>query len=258
MTKYIYKLSLLLFVTVFFSACTEEEGTMPNSSNELQLTLYSYKVDGKYNPDNDTRIRVAASIGVKEAYYLAEKTEKVEEFIKNKGKKAYIDYVISKGAKISDFPNDRTNDIYVTGLIGSNTITFVAMGNGEKELFQKVFLGYEWVDLGKGKLISSFFGQEKEVFVQKLKAGLKKDGDLYQVLNPYKEGFSLRFTVKKDNTVVFEKQETGYVHQKYGMVSFGPQLSGKKEGNKVSLVGKFTVTAGAFGEYTEIIELPNK
>lgn len=254
MKKDILKLFLILSLVVYFSSCSKDEGTAIGNDSKPMATLYSYKADPKlYNPENDAFVRVAVNNKVNECYYLAEKTIDREKQLKSLGETAYIEHVVSKGTKIGDISKHMTADFYVKDLKGDYTITVVVVGNDSKSFSSIKFIGLDWEDLGKAKYTSSFFGNTSEVSLQKLKGG-----DMYQIKSAYKAGYNLRFTVNKDNSVTFEKQKTGYVHKKYGMVSFGPQLQGsKKDGNIVSLIGKFTVSVGAFdGEFTETLELP--
>ncbi len=252
MKKNILNLLFVFTILMSFSSCSEEEGTNSGGDSEPVATLYTYKADPKkYNPENDVFVRVAVNSRVKECFYFVQKTEDRSKQIELTGEKSYVDYVIKEGVQIK-IADDRTADFYVTGLKGDYTISVVAVDGGMKSLSSVNFIGFDWEDLGKGMFTSSIFGFKKERLVQKLKGG-----DLYQIKSAYQEDWNIRFIVNKDNTVSFDKQEIGIVHKKYGMISFGPQLNGsKKDGKVVTLVGSFSVAAGSFGEFKEVLELP--
>ncbi len=110
---------------------------------------------------------------------------------------------------------------------------------------------------GVGSFNSEFF---EEVWDQPiLKA---KEGDVYKLSGLYAANYDFIFSINADNTVSVGKQETGYKSATYGMVSFDPNTStgavigSTKEGKVITLKGRFTVSAGSFGTFTEVLTLP--
>lgn len=146
-TKYITL--ALLPLAALFTACEEEEGTVPGNDSQPKVTLYSYTPDAPYDTDNDIRVRVAANSKATEIYYLAEETEKTNEYIKSKGENAFYEKVIAEGKKVDVAPAE-TGDVYVTGMFGQNTITFVAVNGGSKTASTLSFYGYTWNTISTG------------------------------------------------------------------------------------------------------------
>lgn len=112
-------------------------------------------------------------------------------------------------------------------------------------------LTYE--SLGTGLFTSTFFEQSWEQPV--LKA---KEGEVYKLEDCYATGYPIIFSVADDNSVKFEAQKTGYVDADYGMISINQNTTyaSNKIGKTVTLIGKFTVSAGSFGTFAETVELP--
>lgn len=113
-------------------------------------------------------------------------------------------------------------------------------------------------NIGEGNFTSTFFEDSWKQIVYKA-----EEGNIYKLTDCYMSNYSIIFSVNADNTVSFEKQETGYKHSTYGMVSFDPKQSNGTittgsvaNGKTITLRGRFTVTAGSFGTYAETIVLP--
>lgn len=106
--------------------------------------------------------------------------------------------------------------------------------------------------LGTGTFSSEFF--EEEWPQEVLKA---EEGDFYRLPNCYVNGTTMEFSIQ-DGKINFAKQATGYVHSSYGMVSWDPRYLDYCEinGKTFTLVPAFVVSAGNFGGYNEILELP--
>lgn len=106
--------------------------------------------------------------------------------------------------------------------------------------------------LGIGTFSSEFF--EEEWPQEVLKA---EEGDFYRLPNCYANGTTMEFSIQ-DGKINFAKQATGYVHSSYGMVSWDPRYLDYCEidGKTFTLVPAFVVSAGNFGGYYEILELP--
>ncbi len=252
MKKNIFNLFLLVFTVIFASSCKEEQGTEPGNDPNPMITVYNYPVSKPNNPDNDIAIRVAANSKVNEGYYLAEKVTEKAERLKSLGEEGYKDYVVSNGKKIEGLAGNSSADMLLKGLIGEYKITIVGVGSGSKVSSEIFFDGLDWQNIGSGTFTSGFLGKTWQQSLEQAKGK-----ERYRLPNCYGDGYNILFIVNKDNTISFDKQETGYVHSKYGMVSFGPAASGSlKKDKKFTLVGKFTVSAGSFGEKKEVLELP--
>ncbi len=86
-----------------------------------------------------------------------------------------------------------------------------------------------------------------------------KEIDTYRFKDCYFEGYHIMFKVDKDGLIslVPEKQETGYVHKKYGMVNVNipaektTEAKFDKDSKTYTLPLDFTVSAGTFGVKTE-------
>jgi hypothetical protein len=113
-------------------------------------------------------------------------------------------------------------------------------------------------NIGTGKFTSTFFEETWDQPVQKA-----VEGEVYKLMDCYVTGYHIIFSVNDDNSVSFGAQQTGYVHSSYGMITFTPfQSTGAvipgsaKNGKTVTLAGRFTVSAGSFGIFTETMVLP--
>lgn len=114
---------------------------------------------------------------------------------------------------------------------------------------------------GTGTFTSSFFGDtwsqpilkavEGEVY--KLPALYPKDDNMNPAV-----GYDFIFAVNPDNSISFDPQPTGYVYGSYGMVTINQSttIASFISGKTVTLGAKFTVAAGSFGNFTEILTLP--
>lgn len=150
MKKYIYRLFMVLLATATMTSCKEDEGTDPGNDPAPSVLIYQYNASRPNNPDNDVALRFATNSKVAEVYYLVEKTEEKDAYVKANGEDAYLDYVIEKGIKLTDISGASNADIVVTGLYGEYTITAVAMGGGMKASAKTIFTGLEWTDVVSG------------------------------------------------------------------------------------------------------------
>lgn len=123
--------------------------------------------------------------------------------------------------------------------------------SGVETLDLKIRRKLTWETLGSGVYSSDFFDASWEQTIEK-----SKEGEVYRLPDRIETGVYFIFSVEPDNSINFGKQETGYVHSSYGMVSFGPSLAGSaKEGNEFIFVGKYTVSAGSFGTFADTFTL---
>lgn len=153
MKKYIYSLFMVFLAVATMTSCTEDEGTEPGNDSNPAITLYQYSVSKPNNPDNDVALRFATNNRVSEVYYLAEKTEEREAYIKANGEDAYLDYVVEKGTKLTEVSGASNIDVMITDLYGEYTITAVATSGSVKTSAKTVFTGLEWEDVVMGTYI---------------------------------------------------------------------------------------------------------
>lgn len=110
---------------------------------------------------------------------------------------------------------------------------------------------------GVGVFESEFFEEAWEQPI--LKA---KEGEVYKLPGLYAANYDFVFAINADNTITVGKQETGYKSATYGMVSFDPNTSAgvvigsTKDGKEITFKGRFTVAAGSFGTFAEVLTLP--
>lgn len=114
---------------------------------------------------------------------------------------------------------------------------------------------FVWNYLGEGVYTCWLFG---ESWPQPVYRG---DGtQLYKLPDCIAKGYDITFELTEDGQHLFNpiaKQETGYVHSSYGMVSLeGAAADIKREDNVIYLPMKYTVSAGSFGADYDILELP--
>lgn len=234
--KNIFFASVLTVLAAFsFTACNEEEGTMPGSDGQPVVTVYSYDVASPYNPDNDVAIRFVANNQVQEAYYLVEKSAEVAAFIEKNGKEAYAQHVIEGNKKVT-VNVDTPADLVITDLYGPYTISAVAVNGGSKVLRSVEFVGLEWETIKKGTFYLS------DAMPNFIKANNNVDeikdvelqrcttiSTLYRFPDLFAEGYPIKFTTLPSYTgadgggnytfVRVPNQETGLSFGSYGMVS---------------------------------------
>ncbi|QIA09370.1 hypothetical protein [Draconibacterium halophilum] len=115
--------------------------------------------------------------------------------------------------------------------------------------------------IGTGTLSSEFFGNETTVQLEKA-----LEADVYKIIDCYTEGYTISFSVDNDNNIFYATQQTGYEDPDYGMVSLEMPDSEEpdsyymgepyRDGNTFYLLGRFTVEAGSYGHWYEVLTLP--
>lgn len=253
MKKYIYNLFAMLSIAMAFTACTEDEGTVPGSDAQPTVTLYQYKPGEGYNPENDVRIRFSTNNRTEAVYYLVEKETEKESFIASNGEAAYAERVISSGTKVENVSGEGSTDVIITGILGKNSITAVAVAGNSKNMASTSFFGYVWTQKYKGVYTSEFFGQSWEAVLE-----YEKDADIYRFANCWTEGYHTLFTWNGDKVTVNggNKFETGVEDSRYGMVSVSQVQAGYVEADKMLFFTyKWTVSVGSFGEYSDYFEI---
>lgn len=134
---------------------------------------------------------------------------------------------------------------------------------GVSELKFTITRDFVWEYLGEGVYTSWLFGS----WTQPVYRG--EGTQLYKLPGCIAEGYDIEFELTEDGqhlAKAIAKQETGYNHSSYGMVSISNALDADKnpldivrEDNIIYLPVSYTVTAGAFGDGSikyDSIELP--
>ncbi len=114
---------------------------------------------------------------------------------------------------------------------------------------------FVWEYLGEGVYSCWLFG---EAWPQPVYRG--EGTQLYKLKDCIAKGYDITFELTEDGQHLLKpiaKQETGYVHSSYGMVSVeGAASDIQREGNVIYLPMKYTVSAGSFGAKYDTLELP--
>ena len=184
-----------------FTACSADEGTDEGNDGKAKVTLYQYVASAPNDPDVDTQLRIATNSATQEVYLLAEKTENYNAHIKEMGEDGYKNYVVEKGQKVEGATGAANTDYTVKNLIGDNTITVVAKGNGSLSLVSTDFTGYTWTTVSAGTYYFSegaaeSFGESKATTLQ------YKDDDptTYRFKDFWGIGKHVTFSVTDDTT----------------------------------------------------------
>lgn len=182
------------------------ENDNSGTTGEPYATINQYTVDGDYNPDNDTRLRVTFNENVSEAYYLVELSAEKKQFIEENGQQAYMQRVVDNGTSITIEEETRSADIIITGIAGENDITVVSVGKDKKMKANTAFFtGITWMDVCTGTYFTSVLaplGIPAELPNKKLQVA-DVNPNMYRIVDLYKSGYSLKFT-KIENTGVDE------------------------------------------------------
>ena len=132
---------------------------------------------------------------------------------------------------------------------------------GVSELKFTITRDFVWEYLGEGVYSCWLFGQS---WPQPVYRG--EGTQLYKLPGCITEGYDIEFELTEDGqhlAKAIAKQETGYIHSSYGMISISSALDADKnpldivrEDNIIYLPVEYTVTAGSFGADFDSIELP--
>ena len=126
---------------------------------------------------------------------------------------------------------------------------------GVKTVTFTITRDFVWEYLGEGVYSCWLFG---EAWPQPVYRG--EGTQLYKLPDCIAKGYDITFELTEDGQHLLKpiaKQETGYVHSSYGMVSVeGAAPDIVREGNVISLPMKYTVSAGSFGAKYDTLELP--
>lgn len=126
---------------------------------------------------------------------------------------------------------------------------------GVKTVTFTITRDFVWEYLGEGVYSCWLFG---EAWPQPVYRG--EGTQLYKLKDCIAKGYDITFELTEDGQHLLKpiaKQETGYVHSSYGMVSVeGAASDIQREGNVIYLPMKYTVSAGSFGAKYDTLELP--
>ncbi|MDR2125509.1 MAG: hypothetical protein LBP63_01595 [Prevotellaceae bacterium] len=150
MKKYIFRLFGALLAMAIITSCSEEQGTIPGNDSNPAITVYQYNASKPFNVDNDVVIRFATNNQTTEAYYLVEKTIDKDARTASIGRYAYMDYVIANGTKIDGISGESVAEVTLTDLLGSYTVTAVAVNGSAKTSGSTVFAGLDWKTVTTG------------------------------------------------------------------------------------------------------------
>ncbi|MBR6699377.1 MAG: hypothetical protein IKL71_05085 [Bacteroidaceae bacterium] len=204
------------------------ENDNSGTTGEPYATINQYTVDGDYNPDNDTRLRVTFNGNVSEAYYLVELSAEKKQFIEENGEQAYMQRVVDNGTSITIEEETRSADIIITGIAGENDITVVSVGKDKKMKANTAFFtGITWMDVCTGTYYTTVltpYGIPAQLPNKKLQVA-DVNPNMYRIVDLYKSGYSLKFTKiensgvnegGKFNMIRVQMQEIGLNFGEYG------------------------------------------
>lgn len=204
MKKYIDGILALFLVGATFTACTQDDGTIPGEDANPNLVIFTQKTVVPNNADNDGTYRVASNNKTTEVYYLAEPTATVTG--NGMSEANYAEYVVSKGAKATlakdSISGGYYSDIVVPNMVGDYTVSFVAVGGNQKTLRQTTFFGVNWVDVVKGTYYFSKKAQSRlglGASVSTTLQQLESDSTQYRLKNLYALGSHLKFIITKNS-----------------------------------------------------------
>lgn len=194
MKKYISSICALMLGFVAFTACSDEEGTIPGGDSQPAATVYTYSVSTPYNPDNDLALRIVANNQTTDVFYMPLKVADIEGLSENE----VINRVVSEGTKV-ELKADSLNggkfaDIMATGMFGDYLISVVAQNGSQKILSQVPFTGLDWSDVCTGtwyfaSKIAPAFG------VESLPTTLQvctTDENLFRLKDVFGAGYSMK------------------------------------------------------------------
>ena len=132
---------------------------------------------------------------------------------------------------------------------------------GVSELKFTITRDFVWEYLGEGVYSCWLFGQS---WPQPVYRG--EGTQLYKLPGCITPGYDIEFELTEDGqhlAKAIAKQETGYIHSSYGMISISSALDDngnpydiQRQDNVIYLPVQYTVTAGPFGADFDSIELP--
>ncbi len=232
MKKYIYQLLAVLFAVFLAVSCTVDEGTTPGTDSDPVITIYQYTPELPYNSDNDVILRFAANSKTDEAYYLVEPTKDKNSHVASMGESGYNDYVVSNGNKLTEISGESDEDVTITDLFGSYTISAVAVNGSKKTRSEVSFLGLDWEDVVSGVYwygaSPSIINSNDLTYSETTLQVCTTDWTLYRFKDVFGEGYSLKINLidywGKDSYGEYqffripEAQVTPFLYGNYGTV----------------------------------------
>lgn len=159
MKKNVLYTLMMLFATISFTSCSDEQGTEPGNDSKPVATVFTYNAEVPNDPDVDCSLRIATNSATKEVYYLAQKQADYEALLTSSGESGVIEKVIANGTAVT--PNaDAATDVILKNLGGTYTIAVVAVNGNTKTLSTGEFTGYNWVDVVSGTYYSQYTNAE--------------------------------------------------------------------------------------------------
>ena len=256
---------MMLLAAMSFASCTEEEGTDVGNDPAPSITLYQYAVEAPYNSDNDVKLRLAVNNKVKDVYYLSELTSDYDSRMASLGEAGYADYVVQNGTKVDLAAGELDKDVYVTGLIGTYTITVAAVNGNAKSMASTEFVGAEWVKY-KSATVKFAFANEQAVtpsLAQPHETEVQYAAalDKYRIVDMWGTGVNVVFSWPDNGVgISFDKSSItpGLTHASYGAMAWAPSSSSSfysVEYNAFAFAGTYSVGAGSFGATQDVIYL---
>jgi hypothetical protein len=139
-------------------------------------------------------------------------------------------------------------------LVGDNVSEFY------NETTYRAFFSLTFKPFSTGTFSSEFFGADWPVEIEKA-----EEAEVYRIIDCYVEGYNIIFSVDNDNNIRYSTQEIGYEDPDYGMVSINMPDSEEpdsyymgepyREENSFFLLGRFTVEAGSYGHWYEVLTI---
>lgn len=157
---------------------------------------------------------------------------------------------------------DRANVTVQVGNITPGTTYAITLSLPEAETalggtqVRKILIekDYTYTSLGKGYIESTSMAEGEETYKTWDVEILKADQTTwYKAIDLFEEGKDIILKVDQNNKIMVDKQ-AAWTDSGYGTVSVAGK--GKLENGIMTLKLEHTVSAGSFGEYTEIIHLP--
>ena len=226
------------------------EGTVNAFFPKAQSSTFSVGVDAtkftlslsRVKTDTSAKVKLSKTMHIKEVFVLrdsvsfaaGESTAQIEVAFSNLDK--FKTYTL--GLRL----DEKASDPYEINELG--TTNFVV--NIQQE---------DWTDYAQGTFTSGFL---EDSWSQSLQYSALLDQ--YRFPNVWANGYHLVFTWDKASNVkpVEDAVTTGYVHSKYGMVTYSPITSDWTYNSTTKtfhLLGEWTVSAGSFGEAEETFTL---
>ncbi|MBP7359828.1 MAG: hypothetical protein WCR36_07870 [Bacteroidaceae bacterium] len=243
---------MALMSVLLLSACSDDYEYTPAENNLTSSQAYVYAENGtslSFVPTDAETFTVKLGRSVT--------TDKATVALTTTNNKFTVPSTVTFAA------GQKTVDVPVTFdmAIGTTENVTIALDKnnsnpyGADSLSMTIKRDYSWKSLGEGLFTSEFFGGSWSTVVY------KADGvNVYKLKDLYKEGTDIIFELSEDGKTLktFNKQETGYVHSKYGMVSVEPDSADPmtRQDNVLTFNLNFTVSEGSFGVNKEVLELP--